>query len=76
VIGGTGYLYGGLIGAFAFKFMHDYISHYTPQYWPFWIGLLLVGIVLIGRERITSWTLPVRKLASRLDWRRYRKDGA
>jgi len=76
VIGGTGFLYGGLIGAFVFKFMHDYISHYTPQYWPFWIGLLLVVIVLVGRERITSWTLPFRKLASRLDWRRYRKDGA
>jgi len=24
---------------------------------------------LIGRERITSWTKPVRALAARLDWR-------
>ncbi len=76
IIGGTGYLYGGLIGAFVFKFMHDYLSVLTPQYWPFWIGLLLVVIVMIGRERITSWTLPFRKLGGRLDWRRYRKDGA
>ena len=76
IIGGTGYLYGGLIGAFVFKFMHDYLAVLTPQYWPFWIGLLLVVIVLIGRERITSWTHPFRKLADRLDWRRYRGDGA
>jgi branched-chain amino acid transport system permease protein len=74
IIGGTGYLYGGLIGAFIFKFMHDYLAVLTPQYWPFWIGLLLVVIVMIGRERITNWTLPFRKYADKLDWRR--KDGA
>lgn len=76
VIGGTGYLYGGLIGAIIFKFMHDYLSVLTPQYWPFWIGFILVAIVLIGRERISSWTRPFRTLAGRLDWRQYRKDGA
>ncbi len=76
IIGGTGYLYGGLIGAFIFKFMHDYLAVLTPQYWPFWIGMLLVIIVLVGRERITSWTLPFRKMADKLDWRRFRKDGA
>ena len=69
IIGGTGYLYGGLIGAILFKLMQDYLSALTPQYWPFWIGLLLVAIVMIGRERVTSWTLPIRTLAMRLDWR-------
>ncbi len=69
IIGGAGYLYGGLIGAVLFKLMQDYLSTLTPQYWPFWIGLLLVVIVLVGRERITSWTEPVRRLANRLDWR-------
>ena len=58
IIGGAGYLYGGLIGAIIFKFMQDYLSALTPQYWPFWIGLVLVVIVLVGRERITSWTAP------------------
>jgi branched-chain amino acid transport system permease protein len=24
----------------------------TPEYWEFWIGLLLVALVLGGRERI------------------------
>jgi branched-chain amino acid transport system permease protein len=69
IIGGAGYLYGGLIGAVLFKLMQDYLALLTPQYWPFWIGLLLVGIVLIGRERITQWTAPLVRLANRLDWR-------
>ena len=69
IIGGTGYLYGGLIGAIVFKLMQDYLSALTPQYWPFWIGLVLVLIVLVGRERFSNWTRPMRKLAARLDWR-------
>jgi branched-chain amino acid transport system permease protein len=72
IIGGTGYLYGGLIGAILFKLVQDFLSALTPQYWPFWIGLLLVAIVLIGRERIFSWTLPIRVLAERLDRRNQR----
>jgi len=76
IIGGTGYLYGGLIGAIAFKLMQDYLSALTPQYWPFWIGLLLVTIVLVGRERVSSWTLPIRRLAGRLDWRSGRPHAA
>src|ERR1700756_2234821 len=51
IIGGTGYLYGGLIGAVIYKFMQDWIATLTPQYWQFWIGFVLVVIVLIGRER-------------------------
>jgi branched-chain amino acid transport system permease protein len=69
IIGGVGYLYGGLIGALIFKLLQDYLSSLTPQYWQFWIGLLLVAIVLIGRERISWLTSPVRLLAARLDWR-------
>jgi len=52
VIGGAGYLYGGLIGAVAFKLLHDAISVLTPQYWTFWLGLFLVVLVLIGRDRL------------------------
>ena len=69
IIGGAGYLYGGLIGAVVFKLMQDYLAMLTPQYWPFWIGLLLVAIVLVGRERMTEWTAPLRRLVARLDWR-------
>jgi branched-chain amino acid transport system permease protein len=68
IIGGVGYLYGGLIGAVLFKLMQDYLALLTPQYWPFWIGLLLVGIVVIGRERMTQWTAPIYRLVAKLDW--------
>jgi len=54
VIGGVGYLYGGLIGAIFFKVLQDVLSAWTPQYWQFWIGLILVLLVLAGRERLTD----------------------
>ncbi|MDO8771729.1 MAG: branched-chain amino acid ABC transporter permease [Burkholderiaceae bacterium] len=57
VIGGTGWLYGGVAGAIVFKLMQDVLSSITPQYWTFWIGLFLVVLVLVGRERlIRPWT--------------------
>lgn len=52
IIGGAGYLYGGLIGASVFIVLKDVISGATPQYWEFWIGALLVALVLTGRERV------------------------
>src|SRR5712692_10027060 len=66
IIGGTGYLYGGLIGAVIFKFLQDWLANLTPQYWQFWIGLVLVVIVLIGRERMAGWVRIVRGLLARL----------
>ena len=56
-IGGVGWLYGGIVGAVAFKLMYDVIANITPQYWTFWIGLFLVVLVMVGRERlIRPWT--------------------
>jgi branched-chain amino acid transport system permease protein len=49
IIGGPGYLYGGLIGAVAFKLIQDALATFDPQYWQYWIGLLLVMLVLFGR---------------------------
>lgn len=54
VIGGVGYLYGGLVGAVIFKVLQEILSGLTPQYWTFWIGALLVVLVLVGRERISE----------------------
>ncbi|HEX2547724.1 MAG TPA: branched-chain amino acid ABC transporter permease [Ramlibacter sp.] len=57
VIGGVGWLYGGIAGAIVFEVMRDFISQITPQYWTFWIGLFLVVLVLVGRERLFKpWT--------------------
>ncbi len=65
VLGGTGYLYGGLIGAVAFKILQEFFSTLTPQYWQFWIGLVLVIVVLIGRERIQSVVFWPARLVAR-----------
>ena len=65
VIGGTGYLYGGLIGAVVFKMLQEFFSTITPQYWQFWIGLVLVVIVLVGRDRMHRWALWLPNLVIR-----------
>ncbi|WP_024519724.1 branched-chain amino acid ABC transporter permease [Bradyrhizobium sp. Tv2a-2] len=57
IIGGTGYLYGGLIGAVVFRMLQEVFSTITPQYWQFWIGVVLVAIVMIGRARLHRWVL-------------------
>jgi branched-chain amino acid transport system permease protein len=49
-----------LIGAVIYKLLQDWISNLTPQYWQFWIGLVLVVIVLIGRERMANWIAAAR----------------
>jgi branched-chain amino acid transport system permease protein len=63
IIGGAGYLYGGIVGAIVFKFLQDWIAAFTPQYWMFWIGLFLVLFVLGGREIIHGG---IRALLARL----------
>ena len=52
VIGGAGWLWGALIGAVVFRVLHDWLSGITAQYWTFWIGLFLVVLMLVGRERL------------------------
>jgi branched-chain amino acid transport system permease protein len=57
VVGGTGWLYGGVAGAVVFKLLQDFLSSQTPQYWTFWLGLFLVVLVLVGRDRLFKpWT--------------------
>lgn len=52
VIGGVGWLYGGVVGAIVFKLLHDTLSALTPQYWQGLIGIVLVVLVLVGRDRL------------------------
>ena len=47
VLGGAGRLYGGLIGAAIFTIARDQFSGIAPQYWYFWIGILLVTVVML-----------------------------
>jgi branched-chain amino acid transport system permease protein len=46
VLGGAGRLYGGLVGAIIFMVARDQFSGIAPQYWYFWIGVLLVVVVI------------------------------
>lgn len=62
VLGGTGRLYGALVGAALFMIAQDVLAGLNPVYWQFWIGLLLVLMVLFARggvmgaaEAVTAW---------------------
>jgi branched-chain amino acid transport system permease protein len=50
IIGGTGRLYGGFVGAFLFLFLREWLAELSPVYWYFWIGLLLVVMVAFFRK--------------------------
>jgi branched-chain amino acid transport system permease protein len=48
VLGGSGRLYGGLIGAVIYTVLHDFFADLTPEYWMFWMGLFLMAVVVMG----------------------------
>jgi branched-chain amino acid transport system permease protein len=62
VLGGAGRLYGGLVGAVIYMVARDQFSGIAPQYWYFWIGLLLVAVVVLLPNGIIGG---LAKLASR-----------
>lgn len=64
IIGGTGYLYGGLAGALVFKLLQDWLAALSPQYWQFWMGAFLIAVVLLRRDRIAAVLAPVLQLIS------------
>jgi branched-chain amino acid transport system permease protein len=49
VVGGLGTLIGGFIGAAAFIALRDILSTINPVYWMFWLGLVLIAVVLTAR---------------------------
>jgi branched-chain amino acid transport system permease protein len=51
ILGGAGRLYGGLVGAIIFMVARDQFSGSTPQFWYFWIGILLVAVGDVPAER-------------------------
>lgn len=60
VFGGAGHLYGGLIGSVVFRAMQDVLGNITPQYWQFWLGVTLVGLVLFVRGGILGLLAQLR----------------
>ncbi len=49
IIGGIGRLYGAFIGVPLYMIAQDRFSAIDPVYWYFWIGLLMVLVVVFAR---------------------------
>jgi branched-chain amino acid transport system permease protein len=54
VLGGAGTLVGGLIGAAVYMVAQNWIAQISPLYWNFWVGLILVLVVLFARGGIVG----------------------
>jgi branched-chain amino acid transport system permease protein len=63
VLGGSGSLYGALIGTVVFMSAHHVLSDMNPEYWQFWLGALLLAIVLFARDGVMGG---LRRAAARL----------
>jgi branched-chain amino acid transport system permease protein len=61
VLGGTGSLYGALLGTLVFMTAHHFLSGINPQYWQFWLGLLLIFVVLFARDGIMGALRALRR---------------
>jgi branched-chain amino acid transport system permease protein len=60
VLGGSGRLYGALVGASLFMLAQDWLAGRDPVYWQFWLGLLLVATVLFARGGVVGGAARVR----------------
>jgi branched-chain amino acid transport system permease protein len=49
IIGGVGRLYGAFIGVPLYMIAQDRFAQADPVYWDFWIGLLLIAVVVFAR---------------------------
>jgi branched-chain amino acid transport system permease protein len=49
VFGGVGRLYGAFVGATLYMIAQDQLAKMDPEFWYFWIGLLLVLLVMFAR---------------------------
>jgi len=49
IIGGVGRLYGAFIGVPLFMIAQDRFAEIDPVYWYFWLGLLMVAVVVFAR---------------------------
>jgi branched-chain amino acid transport system permease protein len=54
ILGGTGRLYGALVGAAAYMILEDSLAKLSPEFWIFGIGLLLVLTVLFARRGLVG----------------------
>lgn len=77
VLGGSGRLYGAFVGAPLYMVAQDIFAKGDPVFWLFWLGLLLIGVVLFARggllgvfdavQRFVKARLPERRSAGSAD---------
>lgn len=60
VFGGIGRIYGAFIGAAVYMIAQDQLAKSEPEFWNFWIGLILVLTVLFARGGILGLIDKVR----------------
>ena len=65
VLGGSGTLYGALIGTIVFMLAHHFLSDINPEYWQFWLGALLIVVVLFARDGVMGGVSRFAKLFRR-----------
>lgn len=51
ILGGAGRLYGAIIGAPLYMIAADTFAKLDPVYWLFWLGMLLIGIVMFRNRK-------------------------
>jgi branched-chain amino acid transport system permease protein len=66
ILGGAGRRYGAFLGAPLYVFMQDYLAKEDPTNWFFWLGIMLLVIVLFAPGGLTKW---LSALAGRLQGR-------
>jgi branched-chain amino acid transport system permease protein len=64
ILGGTGRLYGGIVGAMVYMVARDQFSGLNPQFWYFWIGLLLIAVVMFMPDGIIGGLSLLRRGAT------------
>jgi len=65
ILGGAGRLYGGIVGAVIYLVARDQFAGVNPQYWYFWIGMLLIAVVMFLPNGILGG---LSRLRARLGW--------
>lgn len=73
VLGGAGRLYGAFVGAPIYFVAQDILAKGDPVFWLFWLGLILIAVVIFARggvlgvvdllrDRVAGWGAAGRKL--------------
>jgi branched-chain amino acid transport system permease protein len=66
ILGGVGRLYGAFIGVPVYMILQDRFAQADPVYWNFWIGLLLIIVVMMRSGALmVAWRAARRRWSGR-----------